>query len=51
MTVLYIIIAIVVIIVLYFLFTYNSLVNLRNRVKDQWAQDRCFLKKKSRSYP
>ena len=51
MTVLYIIIAIVAIIVLYFLFTYNSLVNLRNRVKDQWAQVDVFLKRRADLIP
>ena len=51
MTVLYIIIAIVVIIVLYFLFTYNSLVNLSNRVKDQWAQVDVFLKRRADLIP
>ncbi len=33
-----VIVAIIVILVIWYIATYNSLVQLRNRVKDQWSQ-------------
>ena len=39
-------IVIIVIIVLYVIATYNSLISLRNRVKDQWAQIDVQLKRR-----
>jgi len=44
--ILIIIIAIVVLLVLYLIGTYNALVQLRNRVKDQWAQIDVQLKRR-----
>ena len=41
-----IVIAIIVILILWFISTYNSLVSLRNRVKDQWAQIDVQLKRR-----
>ena len=41
-----VVIAILVLIVLYVLMTYNSLVKLRNRVKDQWSQIDVQLKRR-----
>lgn len=46
-----IIIAVVLIIVMYLISTYNSLVNLRNRVKDQWAQIDVLLKRRADLIP
>lgn len=40
------IIAVVVILVFYFISTYNGLVGMRNRVKDQWAQIDVQLKRR-----
>ena len=42
---------IVVILVLWFIASYNSLVNLRNRVKDQWAQIDVQLKRRADLIP
>ena len=42
----WIIIAVVVLLVLFVISTYNSLVSLRNRVKDQWAQVDVQLKRR-----
>ncbi len=42
----WIILAIVIILVLYVIATYNKLVTLRNRVKDQWAQIDVQLKRR-----
>lgn len=42
----WIILAVVVIIILYVISTYNSLVHLRNKVKDQWAQIDVQLKRR-----
>ena len=33
-----VIVAIIVILIIWYVVTYNSLVQLRNRVKDQWSQ-------------
>lgn len=41
-----IIIGIVALIVLFFISTYNSLVSLRNKVKDQWSQVEVLLKRR-----
>lgn len=46
-----IIIAIVVLILLYFVSTYNSLVGLRNKVKDQWSQIDVVLKNRNDLIP
>lgn len=46
-----IIIAIVVLIVLYLIITYNGLVKLRNMVKDQWAQVDVLLKRRADLIP
>ena len=43
---LWIIIGVVVLLVLYVIGTYNSLIKLRNRVKDQWAQIEVQLKRR-----
>lgn len=42
----WIVLGIVALLVIYFIATYNSLVSLRNRVKDQWAQVDVQLKKR-----
>ena len=47
----WIIIAVVVLIVLYVITTYNTLVSLRNRVKDQWAQIEVLLKRRADLIP
>ncbi len=47
----WIIIIVVVFIVLYVIATYNTLVNLRNRVKDQWAQIEVLLKRRADLIP
>ena len=39
-----ILLVIVVLIALYFISTYNTLVSLRNKVKDQWSQIDVVLK-------
>lgn len=44
MTVLIVIIVIAVLILMYFVSTYNALVRLRNKVKDQWSQIDVVLK-------
>lgn len=46
-----IIILIVIVIILYFVATYNSLVGLRNRVKDQWSQIDVELKRRADLIP
>ena len=51
MTVLIIIIAVVVILLGWFFGTYNSLVSLRNKVKDQWAQIDVQLKRRADLIP
>jgi LemA protein len=48
---LWIILGIVVILVLWFVATYNSLVGLRNKVKDQWAQIDVQLKRRADLIP
>ena len=45
-TVLIICLAVVALIVIYFIATYNKLVSLRNKVKDQWAQIDTVLKRR-----
>lgn len=46
-----IIVAIVVLILLYVIGTYNSLVSLRNKVKDQWSQIEVLLKRRADLIP
>ena len=46
-----IVIAIVVILIIWFVATYNSLINLRNRVKDQWSQIDVQLKRRADLIP
>lgn len=46
-----VIIAIVVLIILWFIATYNSLISLRNKVKDQWAQIDVQLKRRADLIP
>lgn len=46
-----VVIAIVVLIVLYLIGTYNTLVKLRNRVKDGWAQIEVVLKRRADLIP
>ena len=46
-----ILIAVVVILALYFISTYNTLVSLRNKVKDQWSQIEVLLKRRSDLIP
>lgn len=46
-----IILIVVVVLVLYFISTYNGLVNLRNMVKDQWAQIDVLLKRRADLIP
>ena len=48
---LYAIIGVVVLIVLYFVSTYNGLVKLRNMVKDQWSQIDVLLKRRADLIP
>ena len=45
------IVAIAVIIILWFIGTYNSLISLRNKVKDQWAQIDVQLKRRADLIP
>lgn len=45
------IVVIIVLVILYLISTYNGLVNLRNRVKDQWAQVDVHLKKRADLIP
>lgn len=47
----WIVIAVVVLIILYVITTYNTLVSLRNRVKDQWAQIEVLLKRRADLIP
>lgn len=47
----WIILIIVVLIVLYVISTYNSLVSLRNKVKDSWAQIEVLLKRRADLIP
>lgn len=47
----WIILIVVVLLVLYFIGTYNGLVNLRNMVKDQWAQIDVLLKRRADLIP
>lgn len=42
----YIIVGIIVLLAIYFIATYNSLVTLRNKVKDQWSQIEVLLKRR-----
>lgn len=51
MTIAIIIAVIVVLILLYFVSTYNSLVGLRNKVKDQWSQIDVVLKNRNDLIP
>jgi len=44
-------IVIIAVIVLYFISTYNGLVRLRNKVKDQWAQIEVLLKRRADLIP
>lgn len=46
-----IVIVIVLALVMYLISTYNNLVNLRNRVKDQWAQIDVLLKRRADLIP
>ena len=49
--IMYIIIGVVVLIALWFLMTYNSLVTLRNRVREAWSQIDVQLKRRSSLIP
>src|SRR3989338_4904946 len=51
MIVLYVVIAVVIILALWLLTTYNSLVTLRNRVKEAWSQIDVQLKRRSSLIP
>lgn len=51
MIALIVILAIVLIIIIYFVATYNSLVGMRNRVKDQWSQIDVQLKRRADLIP
>lgn len=51
MIVMYVIIGIFVVLALWFLMTYNSLVTLRNRVKEAWSQIDVQLKRRSSLIP
>ena len=44
-------IAVIAVIVIYFIATYNGLVGLRNKVKDQWAQIEVLLKRRADLIP
>ena len=46
-----VIVAIIVILVIWYIATYNSLVQLRNRVKDQWSQIDVQLKRRADLIP
>ena len=46
-----IIVVVVVLLILYVMSTYNTLVKLRNRVKDQWAQIEVLLKRRADLIP
>ncbi len=48
---LYVLIAIVVVLILWYIATYNSLISLRNRVKDQWSQIDVQLKRRTDLIP
>lgn len=45
------IIIVIVVLILWYVTTYNSLINLRNRVKDQWAQVDVQLKRRADLIP
>lgn len=51
MTVLIIVVVVIVLILLWYFATYNSLVGLRNRVKDQWSQIDVQLKRRADLIP
>lgn len=51
MIVLLVIVVAVVLVLLYLVSTYNSLVNLRNKVKDQWSQVDVLLKRRADLIP
>ena len=51
MIVLIIVLVVVVLIALYFMSSYNSLVNLRNKVKDAWSQIDVVLKNRNDLIP
>ena len=46
-----IVVIVIVLIALWFIITYNSLVGLRNRVKDQWRQIDVQLKRRAELIP
>ena len=46
-----VIVAIIVILIIWYILTYNSLVQLRNRVKDQWSQIDVRLKRRADLIP
>lgn len=46
-----VVIAIIVILILWFISTYNALISLRNKVKDQWAQIDVQLKRRADLIP
>ena len=47
----WIILGVVVLLVLYFIVTYNGLVSCRNKVKDQWSQIEVLLKRRADLIP
>jgi len=51
MVYLYVILGLAVVVVLFLISTYNGLVNLRNMVKDQWAQIDVLLKRRADLIP
>jgi LemA protein len=51
MNVSYVVIGVVVILILWLLFTYNSLIVLRNRVRESWSQIDVQLKRRSSLIP
>ena len=51
MVILVVIAVIVVLVILYLIGTYNSLVNLRNKVRDQWSQIDVVLKNRNNLIP
>ena len=51
MTIIFIILAVVLLLVFYVIGTYNGLVNLRNKVKDSWAQVDVLLKRRNDLIP
>lgn len=46
-----VVVAIILIIIIWYIATYNSLINLRNRVKDQWSQIDVQLKRRADLIP